>query len=126
MHEKFKGSLAGVGVALCLLCWPGSLPAVPVATNAVAGVHFKGTSTLHDFEGHATSAPFALTIDETPNMITFDRDLPVQLDDFSLTPPSVLGIIHVGNEVRVHCTVSATPDGRSENGGDYSGLHTPD
>ncbi|MDZ8119719.1 YceI family protein [Pontiella agarivorans] len=43
-------------------------PRADTAAETTAFVTFKGTSTLHDFEGTATSQPFALTFTEIPEI----------------------------------------------------------
>lgn len=46
--------------------------------------------------------------------VTFDADVPVRFSEFSLEPPTVLGMIRVGDEVTVHAHVAIPVDGGAQ------------
>ena len=45
---------------------------------------------------------------ESGERVTFDLEFPVSLGEFDLKPPSVLGIIRVGDKVSVKATFTLT------------------
>jgi hypothetical protein len=50
----------------------------------------------------------ASNLKETGDRVTFDLEFPVSLGEFDLKPPSVLGIIRVGDKVSVKATFTLT------------------
>ncbi len=162
-------------------------PAREQPLSAVAQIVFRGTSTLHDFEGRVTTQPFALLLatnawsaqaevfggemttandrrdrnmwmmldtntyprlsgavrnapypppggtnillslrirghqldlpvtianwSETPDAVRFHAEWILSLKDYGLKSPSVLGIIRVGDTVRLSADVTATKSG---------------
>jgi len=181
MHRTFK--LLTFSILLTLSSWAD-------IAETTAFIAFKGTSTLHDFEGTAASQPFVLTFKENPetrhiqisadaalkvsamstdhkkrdknmfkmldhenfslisgslseasfpisgngnaklkliirdiektveanfsnwkregNKISVDMKFSVSLTSFGLKPPSVMGVIRVGDTVTVECEVEGT------------------
>lgn len=76
--------------AAALLALVAASPSPARQIRARADIRFSGTSTLNDFEGAVRSRPFPV--------------------EFRIKPPSVLGVIRVGDEVEVDCTVQQPVD----------------
>jgi hypothetical protein len=82
----------------------GTVAGAPVP--GAAGTNATLTLTIRD-QTNALAVRISAWI-ETSREIKFRADWEVSLDDFSLKPPSVLGVIRVGDRVKLEADVTAT------------------
>lgn len=75
---------------------------IPAEGSGEATVHLK----IHGVEQDITATLSDLKIDETQS--TCRMEFPVSLAAFGLKPPSVIGLIRVGDTVTVECTLQGT------------------